>query len=347
MNKIFEGILHKIVETYLDDIIIFSLTLKDHVTHVKEVVQRLLKHVLKIRLDKCKIAEKRIEYLSHIVYHGCIQPNPAKVRDLLKYSPPLNRKQTQALLGKASYYKRFMKDFATIVSPLNEFLIDTKSKWSTTMTTTVEYLQKRLTSEPILILPRINEPFQLETDASAYGVGGVLAQKREENWLPVAYFSRRLNKCERNYSTTEKELYAIVLSIEYFRQFLYGIEFQVWTDHKPLKYMLTTKELASRLLRWLNRLSMYNYTVEYRKGIKNGNADGLSRLPTEEDENENNDSDEPIIINIIIADNDELDENQTIDENLQWIYALKVFFEYDKDLLFFDFFDKTFYYILQ
>ena len=207
------------------------------------------------------------------------------------------------------------------------------------MTKAVIYLQDKLTSEPILILPRLNEPFQVETDASGYGVGGVLAQERKTDWLPVAYFSQRLSKCERNYSTSEKELYAIVLSVEYFRQFLYGISFKVITDHKPLQYLLTVKEPASRLLRWLNRLSMYDYQIWYRKGIKNGNADGLSRLPTEEELNEQNEENQPIfinliksvettpeqiIINVVIADSESLDERQLKDKNLEWLYNLKI-----------------------
>ena len=108
------------------------------------------------------------------------------------------------------------------------------------MTVSVKTLQHKLKNEPILILPHLNEPFRVETDASGYGIGGVLTQERlfntQNEWLPVAYFSQRLNKCERNYSATEKELYAIVKAIEYFRQFLYGINFKILTDHKPLEY---------------------------------------------------------------------------------------------------------------
>ena len=100
MNNVFEGILHKIVEAYLDDIIIYSKSLKEHAQHVKQVVDRLIKHVLKIRLDKCSIAKQEIEYLSHIINHGCIKPNSKKTRDLLKYVPPFNKKQTQAFLLK-------------------------------------------------------------------------------------------------------------------------------------------------------------------------------------------------------------------------------------------------------
>jgi hypothetical protein len=231
MDKIFDGIMHKIVETYLDDIVIFSQTLKEHVEHVREVVNRLLKYILKINLAKCKIAQRKLEYLSHIVYHGCIMPNPEKVKALLQFKPPFKIKQAEAFLGKATYYKRFIKDFASIAKPLNDFIHNHQTIWSDEMTKTVEELQIKLTNEPILILPNMKEEFVIETDACGYGVGGVLAQFRDNFYKPVAYFSRRLSKSERNYSTTEKELYAIVLSIENFKQFIYGTHFIVYTDH--------------------------------------------------------------------------------------------------------------------
>jgi hypothetical protein len=100
----------KIVETYLDDIVIFSQTFREHVEHVKEVVNRLLKYILKINLAKCKIAQRKLEYLSHIVYHGCIMPNPEKVKALLQLKPPFKIKQAEAFLGKATYFKRFIKN---------------------------------------------------------------------------------------------------------------------------------------------------------------------------------------------------------------------------------------------
>jgi hypothetical protein len=129
---------------------------------------------------------------------------------------------------------------------------------------------------------------------------------------------------ERNYSTTEKELYAIVLAVEHFKQFLYGIEFKVITDHQPLKYLFSIKEPASRLIRWMLRLSMFRFKIFYRKGIKNGNADALSRLPTEPEENETAEDDWPIVINIIVNEVEEQDVEQLLDPNLRWIFSAKI-----------------------
>ena len=118
MNNVFKGLLTKCCDTYLDDIIIYSPTLQEHVKHVESVVKRLKANVLKIKIEKCKIVEEKIEYLSHVIWHGCIQPNPKKINELLKYKPPFNKKQIEAFIGKASYYRRLIKHFAIKIAPL-------------------------------------------------------------------------------------------------------------------------------------------------------------------------------------------------------------------------------------
>ena len=173
------------------------------------------------------------------------------------------------------------------------------------------------------MLPVFDQPFQLSADASNYGVGSVLEQEKELKWHPIAYFSKHLNKTERNYSTSEKELYAIVLSVEHFRQFLYGTTFTVYTDHAPLQFLLKIKNPSSRLMRWINRLNMFNFSIQYRKGSKHGNADSMSRLTTDPDEDENQQQSEEVIINILISTLTQLNEDQAKDPDLVWLYNLK------------------------
>jgi hypothetical protein len=309
---------------YLDDIIVFSETLEEHIEHVRLVVERLIQFNLKIKLKKCKIAQTSIEYLSHIISNGTITPSPAKVADLMKYNSPLNAAQIHSYVGLGSFYRRFIAGFASIVSPLLRAIHEKPLIWTHECQQAFEFLRNKLTSEPLLALPEFDKPFSVETDACNYGVGAVLSQLKELDWLPVAYFSRHLSKVERNYSTTEKELYAIVLAVEHFKQFLYGIEFKVITDHQPLKYLFSIKEPASRLIRWMLRLSMYRFKIFYRKGIKNGNADALSRLPTEPEENETVEDEEPIVINVIINEVEEQDSEQLLDPNLRWLFSTKI-----------------------
>ena len=324
MNKVFEGLINKICQVYLDDIIIYSNNIKDHLYHVQLVANRLEQHNLKIKLEKCKIAQKKIEYLSHVISNGYISPSQNKVKDLTKFKSLLNAKQIHSFLGLAGYYRKFIKNFSTIASPLLIAAQEKEINWSNECQESFDILLNALISEPITKLPRFDMRFELFTDASNYSIGSVLAQNYDDFDHPVAYYSKHLSRQQRNYSTTERELLSIVLSTEHFKQFLYGINFTVWTDHMPLKYLLSIKDPASRLLRWMNRLNMFEFQIKYIKGAKNISADALSRLSTETDQDENAKTDEIFIINLIIASIDPLNNEQATDPDISWFHNLKV-----------------------
>jgi hypothetical protein len=137
-------------------------------------------------------------------------------------------------------------------------------EWDLDCQMAFDNLKRIITSEQVLLLPDFDSPFRIESDASNYGVGAVLSQEVKNDWRPVAYFSKHLSKQQQNYSTSEKELLAIVLSLEYFKQFVYGRPITILTDHQPLKYLLTVEEPAQRLARWLEKLKMFDCTIEYR-----------------------------------------------------------------------------------
>ena len=161
-------------------------------------------------------------------------------------------------------------------------------------------LRSILTSDSFLILPDLNKPLRLDCDACNTGVGGVLSQEFDGELKPVGYFSKGLNKAQQNYSTTEKELLAIVLTVEYFHQYLYGRYFEIYVDHQPLAWFLKCQKPNSRLARWLNRLSNYNFKIVYRSGKKHGNADALSRWSLEANDvltQEEEEFEVPIVIN--------------------------------------------------
>ena len=280
MNEALGDYLHTICEVYLDDIVIHSENLEEHVKHVKMVADRLASYNFQIKLEKCQIALDKIEFLGHTISNGTIQPNQKKVEDLFKYTTPLTEKQIHSFIGLGSYYRKFIPNFASITIPLHEALKQKKIIWTQECEHAVNAIRQYLVQEPVLILPDIQKPFRVDTDASGYGVGAILSQEKEGNWHPVAYFSKALSPCQQRYSTTERELLSIVLAVEHFQIFLYGEKFTVVTDHEPLKHLLKTKEPASRLIRWRWRLSKFDFTIVYRKGIKNGNADALSRFQT-------------------------------------------------------------------
>ena len=251
----------------LDDIIIYSNNELEHAEHIRLVCERLRQHNLKIAIHKCKFFKKRIEYLSHVIEDGQLLPNPLKVEAINKIQPPINVKQIQAFLGLASYYRKFIKSFSQIASPLIQLTEKNKRfEWDETCSTAFNILKTALVSEQILILPDFNEEFVLDTDACGYGAGAVLSQKRNGQLHPVAYFSKHLSKVERRYSTSERELLAIVLAVEYFKQYVYGRHFKIRTDHEPLKYLLTVDTPSARLGRLHNRLKMYDFDNEYRAG---------------------------------------------------------------------------------
>ena len=176
---------------------------------------------------------------------------------------------------------------------------------------TIQYL---LTNEPILQLPDFKRSFILESDASQCGAGSVLSQERDGIIKPVAYYSRSLSKPEKNYSTIERELLSIVISVEHFRQFLYGKRFKIFTDHKPLIYCFTAKDPAPRIARWLLRLNNYEFDIEYRAGKSNGNADALSRLMDDSCESEGEHY-EDIMINHLFGDDQIDDSDDQIDDS--------------------------------
>jgi len=188
-------------------------------------------------------------------------------------------KQLRRFLGLMSYYRRFVPNFSHIAAPLHKPLKkDTIYEWTGEHEQAFHTLKGKLITPPVLKYPDFNQSFILTTDASGEGLGAVLSQGEVGKDLPVAFTSRTLNRAEKNYSTIEKELLAIVWGMRYFRPYLYGRKFTVVTDHKPLTWIMNMKDPGSRLLRWQIKLEEYDYEVVYRKRALNTNADALSRI---------------------------------------------------------------------
>jgi hypothetical protein len=317
----------KICYCYLDDVIIFSEDPDQHLEHVKMVRDRLKQHNLKIKMSKCKFAQTKIEYLSHVICNGHIYPSPLKTEAVHRTIIPKSVKQIQSFLGLCSYYRRFIRNFSTIASPLIRCTEKGKAfEWNSDCQKAFDQLKSIITSDQVLLLPDFDKPFRIDTDASLTGVGAVLSQEKEDgSWRPVAFFSKHLTKRQQNYSTSERELLSIVLAIEHFKQFIYGRPVTVYTDHQTLKYLLTVDEPAQRLARWLDQLRMFDLTIEYRKGTANANANALSRM-TDASELKHDISSElnPVLINAIHIQNNLLSSTQMEDPDLKWFHALKL-----------------------
>jgi 8-oxo-dGTP pyrophosphatase MutT (NUDIX family)/predicted aspartyl protease len=289
MDKVLAGIKEQFVLVYLDDVIIYSKTFKEHIQHLTEVLTRIRKANLRLKAEKCYFAATELQFLGHVVGKEGVKPDPEKVDKMVNYPEPKNIRELRGVLGLFSYYRRFIKDFAQLADPLYKLLKkDTVYEWTDLQQQAFENLREKLTQAPVVQYPDFNRPFLLYTDASQIGIGAVLAQKdNDKHEYVIAYASRTLNPAERNYGITELECLAIVWAVKYFRHYLYGSKFTIITDHTALKWLLnsTSENGNRRLERWKIMLSEYDFEIIYRKGKNHANADALSRLNPTSDNN--------------------------------------------------------------
>lgn len=279
MDNIMSGIQNEKCLIYMDDVIIYSSTLNEHMNRLKEVFFRLRKYNLKIQPDKCEFLRKEVSYLGHIITEKGVKPNPDKVAAVQRFPVPKNQKEIKSFLGMAGYYRRFIPNFAKITKPLTKLLQkDIDFNFNSECMESFELLKKTLISSPILIYPNFEEEFVLTTDASAFALGSVLSQGPIGKDLPIAYASRTLCTTETKYSVIERELLAIIWSVHHFRPYLYGRRFKLVTDHRPLTWLFSIKDPGSRLARWRLKLEEYDYEIVYKPGKINCNADALSRI---------------------------------------------------------------------
>lgn len=277
MDNVLQGVENSLV--YLDDILVFSTSLQEHIINLKKVFQRLRETNFKIQMDKSEFLKHETPFLGHIITPEGVKPNPDKIDAVLKYPIPKTAKQIKAFLGLLGYYRRFIPEFAKITKPLTACLKKgSKILLNTEYINCFEHCKTLLTNDPILVYPDFTSEFTLTTDASNFALGAVLSQGPANSDRPIAYASRTLNDSEVNYSTTEKELLAIVWATKYFRPYLFGRRFKIVTDHKPLQWLMNLKESNSRLTRWRLKLAEYSYSITYKKGAANTNADALSRI---------------------------------------------------------------------
>ncbi|GBP14109.1 Retrovirus-related Pol polyprotein from transposon 17.6 [Eumeta japonica] len=279
MNHVLKDYINKICLVYLDDVIIFSTSLQEHINSIKLVFDRLKEANLKIQLDKSEFLKRETEFLGHIVTVDGIKPNPKKIECVLNFPIPKSPKQIKQFLGLTGYYRKFIKDYSLIAKPMTKCLKrDAKINVSDPeYQESFNTLKTLLTHDPILAYPDFTKKFTLTTDASNFALGAILSQENH----PICYASRTLNEHEINYSTIEKELLAIIWATKYFRPYLFGRKFIIETDHKPLTWLFSIKEPNSKLIRWRLKLSEFDYEIKYKKGTKNGNADALSRIEKE------------------------------------------------------------------
>lgn len=220
--------------------------------------------------------------MGHNIGSGKIEPIASKIECIDKIPPPKTKKQLRGFLGSVGFFRRFIYHFAEVAAPLTDLLKgkrsgDISSLWSEQQQKAFESLKKALTSKPILKAPEFDMPFELYTDASNLGISAVLTQTVDQVPHPIAFYSRKLVARERNYSTIEKELLAIVAGIQHFRIYVSNGKTVINSDHNPLVWLSNSKTTNQRLLRWALCLSEYDLAIKHIKGSNNNLADFLSR----------------------------------------------------------------------
>ena len=279
MNSVLSGLTGTRCFVYLDDIVIYAKSLVDHDAKLREVLDRLRTYKLKLQPDKCEFLRKEVNYLGHQITETGVRPDPQKIVAIEQFPTPTNPKQLKTFCGMVSYYRRFIPNCSKIASPLYKLLKkDANFEWTDAQENAFQHLKSKLISRPILQYPDFSKEFVLTTDASNLGLGAVLSQGPVGKDLPVAYASRSLNSAETHYTTSEKELLAVVWATKYFRPYLYGRRFKVVSDHKPLVWVMNVKDPGSRLMRWRIQLAEYDYEIIHKSGARNANADALSRI---------------------------------------------------------------------
>lgn len=289
INEVFRDMLNISVIVYIDDILIYSNTLPEHVQHVRAVLHRLIKYQLYAKAEKCEFHTTSTTFLGYIISPGGVAMDEKKVNAVLKWPEPTTLKELQRFLGFANFYRRFIRNFSTVVAPLTSMVKrgTHQLQWSEPTHNAFQTLKQRFSNVPILCPPDPSLPFIVEVDASNTGIGAILSQRPDPatKLHPCAFYSRKLNSAERNYSVGDRELLAMKAAFEEWRHWLEGAmhPFTVLTDHKNLEYLRTAKCLNPRQARWSLFFTRFDFSVTYRPGSKNTKADALSRQFEEED----------------------------------------------------------------
>ncbi len=302
MDQILQGM--EQVTCYIDDILITGPSQEAHLGNLREVLRRLREHGVQLKREKCRYLEDSVEYLGHRIDANGLHATDSKLRAIREAPQPRNVQELRAFLGLVNYYGRFIPNRASLTKPLTRLLYkDSPWQWTRECSDVFNNVKDVLVSSNCVTHYNPSLPLRLAADASAYGLGAVISHVMKDGQeRPIAFASRSLSKSEQNYAQVEKEALALIFGVKKFHLYLCGRMFTLVTDHKPLTTILGPKQgtpplAAARMQRWSLILAAYSYTIEYRPTDAHGNADSLSRLPLNVQE-EDNIPEEPSVFNM-------------------------------------------------
>ncbi|XP_035545115.1 uncharacterized protein LOC118348198 [Juglans regia] len=288
MLSIFSDMIENCLEIFMDDFSVFGSSFDACLTNLQAVLARCEEKHLLLNWEKCHFMVQQGIVLGHIVSSRGIEVDKAKIELISKLPIPKTVKEIRSFLGHAGFYRRFIQNFSSISKPLCELLMhDVAFEWTSSCQDAFDKLKILLTTAPIMQPPVWSTPFEIMCDASDVAIGAVLGQRINKFPHVISYASKTLNGAQRNYSTTEKELLAIVFALDKFRTYILGSPVVVFTNHAALKYLLSKKDAKPRLIRWILLLQEFDLIIKDKKGAENVVADHLSRLTFAEKDHTN------------------------------------------------------------
>jgi hypothetical protein len=283
INTAFSSLPYRVCFIYLDDIIIVGRDSQEHLKNIEKVFKICEQLCLKLNPSKCKFFETQVIYLGHKCSNAGVSPDEHKFDAITNYPRPQTKDEAKRFVAFANYYRRFIKNFATISAPISNLTRKlTEYKWTNECEHNFQQIKATLTSPKLLQYPDFTQTFILTCDASKIACGAVLSQIRNGNDMPIAHASKSFTKGESNKAPIEQELLAIFYAIKHFRPYIYGTHFIIKTDHRPLVYLFSLKDPSSRLTRIRLELEEYDFEIQYIKGETNVVADALSRITVQD-----------------------------------------------------------------
>ncbi|KAH9670837.1 Endonuclease [Citrus sinensis] len=273
MNQVLRPFIGKFVVVYFDDILIYSTSHELHLQYLREVLSALRAASLYTAVNKCIFLTEKVLFLGYVVSKDGISVDQSKVDAIRDWPPPTTLSATRSFHGLASFYRRFIPHFSTIMAPITDCMKGGKFSWTEAATKAFEIIKEKLITAPVLALPDFSLTFEVHCDASKVGIGAVLSQQGK----PIAYFSEKLNGAKAHYSTYDVEFYAVVQALKHWRHYLIHKDFVLYTDHAALKYLNSQDKLSHRHATWTAFLQQFTFVVKHTSGESNRVADALSR----------------------------------------------------------------------
>ena len=287
MMSMFSDLVEEVMEIFMDDFTVYGSSFEQSLNNLETVLQRCKDKQLPLNWEKCHFMVTEGIVLGHKIYATGLEVDQSKISIIKTLAPPTTVKGIRSFLGHAGFYWRFVKDFSKIARPLCRLLEkDTKFNFDDSCKAAFEEIKIRLVQAPIMAAPDWDQEFEVMCNSSDFAMGAVLGQRKEKIFRAIYYANRTFNEAQENYSTTEKEMLAIVFACEKFRPYILGSHVIVHTDHAAIKYLMSKKEAKPRLIRWVLLLQEFDMEIKDKKGCDNAIADHLSRVEQNETEKE-------------------------------------------------------------